>query len=107
VNGDSKTGGVPLSLRVNDPVEWLATADRDVELHATIRHLLDDFRLPEAVMCLEWHIGRTAPVRAQVEGWDGPWVDAVADLARNRSVRECRSILRLLKTTKSTRKATQ
>lgn len=97
------TGDVPLSLRVTDPVEWLKTHDLNPELHRTVRHNLANGRLAEAVLCLEWHIGRTFLVRAQVDGWDAaPWGVAVANLVRNRTPLECRKILKLLKELKST-----
>lgn len=97
------TGDVPLSLRVTDPVEWLRTHDLNPELHRTVRHNIAAGRAAEAVLCLEWHIGRTALVRIQVDGWEEiPWGLAVTNLVRNRTPLECRKILKLLKELKST-----
>lgn len=102
MNG-APTGDVPLSLRVSDPAEWLKTHDHSLELHRTIRYNLAQNRVAEAVLCLEWHVGRTAPVRAMVGGWDGPaWTQAVSNLVRNRTPLECRRLLKLLKELKST-----
>lgn len=101
---DRKDGEVPpLVMRVSDPVLWLEHHDRDVELHQTVAVLLHAMRVTEAVMCLETYIGRSAVIRAQVDGWDygSGWPPAVANLARNRSLRDCRVVLRLLKNTKS------
>lgn len=77
---------VPLSLRVQDPVAWLVRHDRDPELHETVSSLLAAGRVPEAVLFLEWHIGRTAPVRCRVKGWDGQsWEAITRQLSNYRS----------------------
>jgi hypothetical protein len=102
VNEPAGPDAVPLSLRVTDPAAWLERHDRDSELHETLTRLLDGLRVAEAVLCLEWHIGRTAPIRDQVAGWDAPaWAMAVAQLSGNRTRWTVEQIQRLLMTTDS------
>lgn len=100
-NDASNVGGVPLALRVTDPVLWLEHNDRDPELHETIEHLMRVNRHAEAALCLRSYIGRTAPVRAQVDGWDGPWAWAVAVVAHDVNAGAIHVALDLLKTTVS------
>lgn len=94
MNESTGPDAVPLSLRVQDPVEWLARHDRDPELHETVSSLLAAGRTPEAVLFLEWHIGRTAPVRSQVKGWGGrEWQFTVRGLATDRSYQAISRVL--------------
>jgi hypothetical protein len=91
-NDASNVGGVPLALRVTDPVLWLEHNDRDPELRETIDHLVQFNRIAEAVLCLESYIGRTALVRSQVNGWDGGWAMAVTQLVAERSLNSIRLV---------------
>lgn len=103
MNGDIQTGGVPLNLRVTDPVLWLEYNDRHPDMHSAVAILLRDNRVAEAVNCLQTYIGRTAPIRAQVDGWGGSWKWAVTALSTG-SVEGVRVTLGLLATNESTKR---
>lgn len=104
MNTEPPDGTVPsILLRVTDPVLWLENHDRDIELRDTVKRLLREYRWAEAVLCLESYIGRTAPIRAQVDGWDEDtgWPNAVTLLHNDRTGPACRAVLSLLRNTKS------
>jgi hypothetical protein len=96
-------GEATSTAAVQDPVAWLQRHDHDLELHQTVKTLLDGHRPSEAVLILEQYIGATAPVRARVVGWGNEWDKAVRDLSQCRSIRQVRTVQHLLRTVKTER----
>lgn len=104
MNGTEDSRMTPLALQVDDPVAWLERHDKGEELADTVNYLLRVNRTAEAVLCLEAHIGYTAPIRARVDGWDGPWAYIVMALSRSRDAYHVELALGMLRENVSMRR---